>query len=90
MMLCTFTTASGRTLVVRSEDIRSIEDESAEVSTIVWLVGNDSHSRTIQGTASENLARIQQEEIENVLKYQAQQQRMQNGYPVPPVTRGRR
>ncbi len=58
-MLCTFTTNKGQTLIVRSDDIRMIENRGPEESIVLWMIGDAIHDRIIQGTALENAARIQ-------------------------------
>lgn len=91
-MLSTFTKLDGGTLIVRSEDIKAIED-GTRGCTLVWLIGDQIHDRVIQGTALENLAHIQREEldgIDRVASYQeAQQRRQMEGYPAVPVPRGK-
>lgn len=79
-MLCTFTTKDG-ILIVRSDDIRSIEDVGVGRTVLAWHDGDDLNLRDIQGTALENRDRIQQEELElidrvNQHHLQAQQQGM--------------
>lgn len=91
-MLCTFTTEQG-TLIVRSDDIRRLEDDGPSTQ-LVWMEGELRCEQWILGTAAENAARIQQEELDMIgrveaHRYQVQQQ-LQAGYPVPPVQRGRK
>jgi hypothetical protein len=90
-MLCTFTTKDGA-LVIRSDDIRSISD-SSRGTLLLWVIGDAIHDRLIEGTASENRDRIQQEELDLIAKVESHryetQKRWQTGYPVPPVERGR-
>lgn len=92
-MLCTFTTAQGETLVVRSDDIRMILDINDGDSALVWLIGETTNERRITGTALENMARIQQEELDLVARVEGHRQmlaaRMQAGYPAQPVKRGK-
>lgn len=92
-MLCTFTTRGEKTLIVRSDDIRAIEDYTEDQSRLVYMVGNDAQSTFILGTAAENAARIQQEELDLIARVeahrQATQRQLQSGYPVPPVQRGK-
>lgn len=92
-MLCTFTTRGYKTLVVRSDDIRAIEDYAENESRLIYMVGNDAQSMFIFGTATENRDRIQQEELDLIARVEAHryetQRRLSEGYPVPPVTRGK-
>lgn len=76
-MLCTFTTETGA-LIVRSDDIRIIQDDPAG-TILVCMIGESAHTETVQGTAIENRDRIQQEELDlidrvNQHHLQAQQQ----------------
>ena len=91
-MLCTFTTDYGA-LVVRSDDIRAIEDRP-NGTILVWMVGSDFNDRMIIGTAAENRGRIQREELDLIAQVEAHryetQRRLSEGYPVPPVARGKR
>lgn len=92
-MLCTFTTETG-ILIVRSDDIRILEDKVSDGGAVlVFMVGDGIHSRAIHGTARENADRIQQEELDLIARveghrYETQKQ-LQAGYPVPPVKRGK-
>mgnify|MGYP001586362497 FL=1 len=90
-MLCTFTTEGGR-LVIRSDDIRIIEDVAAGTA-LTWAVGDDVYHSAIAGTATENRDRIQQEELDMIARVEAHryetQRRLAEGYPVPPVARGK-
>lgn len=90
-MLCTFTTEHG-SLVIRSDDIRAISDGPS--NTIVrWESCGSEHVAEIIGTAAENRDRIQQEELDLIGQVESHryemQRRLQAGYPVPPVQRGR-
>lgn len=88
-MLSTFTTEHG-TLIIRTQDIRAIEDK-AEGCALVWVVeGADVvlQVRTIVGTARENLERLQHEELEAIIKVQRAEQRGQQGLPALPIVRG--
>lgn len=91
-MLCTFTTEDGG-LIVRSEDIRVLEDAGKERSRLIFTVGDDSLMRIITGTAVENRDRIQQEELDLIARIESHRQqlqrRMAEGYPAVPVQRGR-
>lgn len=98
-MFCTFTTEHG-TLVVRTQDIRRIEDRPAPYQEkplaieciVVWVETEhdlEVESRIITGTAAENLARLIAEDRERSAAYAATQQRLANGMPVPPILRGK-
>lgn len=95
-MLSTFTKLDGGTIIIRSEDIKRIETEvniPAPTSILIWVEGEYRESAVIQGTALENLAHIQREEldgIDRVASYQeAQQRRQMAGMPAVPVPRGK-
>jgi hypothetical protein len=92
-MLCTFTTKDGKTLIVRSDDIRVIEDAGDDESLLIWMIGDQVQDKFIQGTARENAERIQQEELDLIARIeehrQQLQRRMAEGYPAVPVKRGR-
>ncbi len=91
-MLCTFTTRDGM-VIIRSDDIRLIEDGASNSAELIWLMGDELTTRTIQGTATENRDRIQQEELDLIARVEAHryetQRRLSEGYPVPPVARGK-
>jgi len=91
-MLCTFTTKDGA-LIVRSDDIRLIQDHSVDQSRLHWMDGPELNNAFITGTAIENRDRIQQEELDMIAKVEAHryetQRRLSEGYPVPPIKRGR-
>lgn len=90
-MLCTFQIQAG-TLIVQSEDIKAIVDEPGGTS-IALLVGDTITRFDILGTALENMARIQQEELDLVARVEMHRQalamRYQAGLPNPPVKRGK-
>ncbi len=92
-MLCTFTKLNGGTLVIRSEDIKSIDDRESDGSQLVWLTGTEVCSQRIEGTARENMERLQREELETIARVESYQRetqaRMQQGYPAIPVPRGK-
>jgi hypothetical protein len=91
-MLCTFTLKTGGALVIRSDDIRAIVDEPGGTS-VTFVAGDTITSFEIEGTAIENASRIAQEELDMIGRVEAHrfetQKQLQNGYPVPPVKRGR-
>lgn len=90
-MLCTFTVTPDRSMVIRSEDIRGIVDMDNQETRLTWIVGDDIHQATIQGTARENMARLQQEEIDAVLRINAYRQHIEQGNapPIPASMRPR-
>lgn len=94
-MFCTFTTKDG-TLVVRTQDIRRIEDrrksdDSNTTECLVEWVRDDGvrDDRVIAGTAAENLARLVAEDQAKSAAYAQAQQRAANGLPALPVPRGK-
>jgi len=97
-MLCTFTTEQGA-LIIRSDDIRSIEDVSpgenfvGDWALLRWMIGDQVFKIGIKGTAIENRDRIQHEELELIARVEAHryetQKQLQAGYPVPPIKRGK-
>lgn len=91
-MLCTFTTKDG-TLIIRSDDIRAIEDGADGTACLAWLSGDQIEVRTILGSAAENAARIQQEELDTISRveehHHVAQRRLQAGHPARPIQRGK-
>lgn len=87
-MLSTFTTKDGL-LVIRSEDLRRIEDR-AHGCAITYLVGDEPISGVVLGTAQENLDRITADEARQLAAYTEMQARTQQGLPALPVVRGGR
>jgi len=98
-MFSTFTTAYGM-LMLRTVDLRRIEDTIEGTCVVAWDDGGDVSQVRIQGTATENLARIKADELTELAaaeerQVQAQirlmeaQQRIQRGYPALPVPRGK-
>lgn len=88
-MLITFTTEHGQ-LVIRSEDLRRIEDRAREGCRIAWVEGDELMISGILGTAQENHDRIVMEEARAIAAYEDMQQRSRQGLPALPVSRGRR
>ena len=92
-MLCTFTTEPGRTVIIRSEDIRQITDMPSGETLLLWQCGDAIHSEFVEGTATENTLRLQTEELDAMSRIAAHQQaaqlRAQQGLPVLPVARGK-
>lgn len=97
-MLCTFQIDAGA-LIVQSEDIKAIEDVEIPNdmegvwAKLTWMIGDSRFDVAIKGTALENMARIQQEELDLVARVEGHRQmlaaRMQAGYPAQPVKRGK-
>lgn len=88
-MLSTFTTEHGA-LIIRTQDIRAIEDKEGRC-IVVWVIeGADIvvQTRRIEGTAAENYARLQAEELELIGAAHERQVRAERGYPMLPVPRG--
>ena len=85
-MLATFTTKEGL-LVIRSEDLRRIEDMSNGCA-ITYLIGDESIARPVLGTAQENLNRITADEARQLAAYAEMQARSQQGLPALPIVRG--
>jgi hypothetical protein len=89
-MFSTFTLPGDDTLIIRSQDIRRLETSSGNGTTLCWEEGGVILERWVEGSPAENLQRLAKEELEAYTQAQAQQQRAAQGYPVPPVMRGRR
>jgi hypothetical protein len=88
-MLCTFTTEHG-TLIIRSDDIRAIEDSISPPGCILtWQIGTVIDSRLILGTASENRERILQEELDQVGTVELHRYRTQQLIQAQPAPRGK-
>jgi hypothetical protein len=94
-MLCTFTInqdqndAKIREVVIQSADIKSIEDDHTGHTVLTWLAGDALQFINIQGTARENLERLQMEEFTNLERAHQVQKRIEGGYPAFPVERGK-
>lgn len=88
-MLSTFTTNGGRRLIIRSEDVRRLEDQQGGGCLLVWVEGAENASTLITGTADENLVRLRTEELDAVEAAERMRRRLQNGYPATPVPRGK-
>ncbi len=82
-MLITFATDHG-ILVIRSEDLRRIED-SVGGCVLGWIEGDELITYTpIQGTAQENLDRIVEAETRLIAAYEEMQQRKDRGQSPAP------
>lgn len=87
-MLITFTTKQG-VLVIRAEDLRSIEDR-IDGCSIAWETPTGViQTRTITGTAAENHARIVVQETQAIAAYETASRRAQQQAHVPHVPRGK-
>lgn len=91
-MLCTFTTIEGKTLIIRSDDIRVIEDRipSNGESFLMWTIGDLHHDRVIQGTASENRDRLLQQELDQIGAVELHRYKTQQLLQAQPTPRGRK
>lgn len=93
-MLCTFSITNSaanspdRALIIRSEDIKIIRD-TPQGTVLHWQVGTDIMSEVVNGTARENMDRLQREEIEAVMRVNAVQQQMQAQPQIPANLRPR-
>ena len=87
-MLATFTTKEGL-LVIRSEDLRRIQDRADGHPCIAaWIEGDEVLTMSILGTAQENLDRIVTAEAQQFAAYAEMQARSQQGLPALPIARG--
>lgn len=88
-MFSTFTKHDDRALLVRTQDLRFIEDVAGGDTEIGYEVAGVLHTQSIQGTATENLERLRAEELAAMAFAQRLQQREQSGLPLLPIKRGR-
>lgn len=72
-MFSTFTTKSGKTLLIRAVDMRVLEDTSNGCVLIWESTPGQLMDRNIQGTAQENLDRLKAEEMAAIAAAQRQQ-----------------
>ncbi len=86
-MLCTFTTKDGD-LVIRSDDIRVIKDTPTG-AILVAVIGTESCTNDILGTAAENRDRILQEELDQIGVVETHRYRTQMLLQAQPTPRGR-
>jgi hypothetical protein len=90
-MFSKFITRGGRALLIRSIDMRSLEDGEPGGAVLVWEpTPGQLMDRTIKGTADENMARLRQEESAMLIASEKLRQRQANGMPSMPVIRGRK
>lgn len=85
-MLTTSTTERGA-LVIRSEDLRRLED-TPEGCMLCFVEEGQRTYTTILGTAAENRDRIIAEEGRALAVYEEMQARTRQGYGALPVVRG--
>lgn len=78
-----------RELIVRSEDIREIEDTPEGYARVLYVIEGEVHSQMVVGTARANLERLRTEELQALEQVQRVQQRQASGLPALPVPRGR-
>jgi len=83
-----FITRGDRTILIRSAAITTIED-TADGAQVVWVESDGPRSVNVQGTADENYARLQQEEIALMDAAEQRARRAQSGLPMQRVLRGR-
>jgi hypothetical protein len=86
-MLCTFTTEHGA-LIVRSDDIREIADYG-DGARLAYMVGDEAFRATIIGTATENAARIAQDEFDLMARVETHRYKTQQLLQAQPTPRGR-
>lgn len=98
-MLCTFTIQHDqgdtqiRELIIPTESIKQIVDSARGTTELSYLVGDQIFYANVLGTARENMARLQREELDTIATMyghqQQQQARLQQNLPIPPVARGK-
>lgn len=87
-MFSTFTRMDGGSFIVRTENLQRICDAS-DGCKIVWVENGVTGETRIQGTAAENYARLQTEELRLIEAAAERQRRYDGGYPLSPIPRGR-
>lgn len=87
-MFSVFTTERGQ-LIIRTQDIRRIEDIEGGGCHLAWNEEDGPHYTKVQGTAQENLERLIMEDLALQDRLQRAQGRRQGGYPGLPVMRGK-
>lgn len=97
-MLCTFTIKAGN-LVVRSDDIRQIEDLSpiehansgleGAWSLLRWVIGDEIYKIVVKGTAAENRDRLSQDELDLMARIETHRYQVQMLLQAQPTPRGR-
>lgn len=87
-MFSRFIKPNDKTIFIRSAAITTIEDIEGGC-VVVWVESDGPRNAIVQGTAEENYARLQQEEIALMDAAEHRARRAQAGYPMQPVLRGR-
>lgn len=89
-MFSRFTRHNGKhTVFVRSDRIISLGDTEDGGCMVTWDGGDVTAHLTVDSSAQENLDRLTSEELAAIEHAQRQQQRVANGLPIVPVSRGR-
>lgn len=87
-MFSTFKKDEDQSLIIRTEDLKRIED-TVDGCKVSWVEGTDILRCRVTGTAAENYARLQAEELRLIEAAAERQRRYDGGYPLMPVPRGR-
>ncbi len=87
-MFSTFIKEEGQALIIRTENLQRIEDLQDE-RKVSWIEGGDILRCRIQGTAAENYARLQSEELRLIEAAAQRQRRYEAALPLSPIPRGR-
>lgn len=87
-MFSTFTKSDGGSFIIRTENLQRIYD-IADGCKIVWLENGITGETRVTGTAAENYARLQAEELRLIDAAAERQRRYDGGLPLSPVARGR-
>lgn len=87
-MFSTFTKDEGQALIVRTENLQRIED-TPDGCTMAWVELGEVQRCRILGTAAENYARLQAEELRLIDAAAERQRRYEGGLPLSPIPRGR-
>jgi len=87
-MFSTFTKEGGGALIIRTENLQRIVDVG-DACKVVWVENEQIQESRITGTAAENYARLQSEELKLIEAAAERQRRYDGGLPLMPVARGR-
>lgn len=87
-MFSTFTIGDGRSLIIRTENLQRIED-TADGCKVSWVGAGEPLRCQVQGTAQDNYARLQSEELRLIEAAAQRQQRYNAALPLTPIPRGR-
>lgn len=88
-MFSRFIKPDDKTILIRSAAITAIEDSDNGVCVVTWVESDGPRYTKVQGTAAENYARLQQEEIALMDAAERRARRAQSGLPMEQVRRGR-